>query len=490
MSTASARAQFDSEAADRVAGHGATPGQRIRAAAIRFMLLVVLLVLAAAYVLVPRYNERLAMLADAHGAAELIALLEHRRASGDEAPTLLLSLSRAYQAAGNFQQAAADLERYLEQSPTSDIQILARLAGLYEKAQNEPKHQAVLERLVAMTPTLSNASPLSEIYYRQGRFDDARALLSLFPRELTVENGLLLRLAEYHVAAGAKDEAIAVLKRAVIGLRWRRAANNDRERFLLAQLLLETGRSAEAANLGKGWVEEWPDGWRAAKLLRMVAVEAPLADAAVLADAVVAIHPEIRLYLAHELQKLGAHPVSRHLLMTWAAAQDDPTAADLAAFLTACRTLQDPALVWRAFAEVLAARRSEAFIIRFSEAVAAEFGIRALAPFWNALPKTLAQQRPVLAARLMFDAGDIPLTKHFLGKADVSTLEGSDQQFWFDLLVAAAEPRVTLEILRRFRSAGRLPPKLIEQYARLAGSYGQYGEQLAALTEIAAQSGK
>jgi hypothetical protein len=88
-----------------------------------------------------------------------------------------------------------------------------------------------------------------------------------------------------------------------------------------------------------------------------------------------------------------------------------------------CREFHDPGIVWQAFGEVLAAHRSPDFVLSFSEALAAEFGIRALAPFWNALPRRLAQQRPLLAARLVFDAHDIPLTKYFLGQVDISALD-------------------------------------------------------------------
>jgi tetratricopeptide (TPR) repeat protein len=484
MLTSRKRAMPEKRASDQErAGRNPAAGQRLVGASVRFMLLVVGLVIVAGYALAPRYNERLAMLADAHGPAELIGLLEQRRTGGDQDPTLLASLSRAYEAAGNYQQAADDLERYGRLRP-GGIQILTKLAELYEKAGNEPKRMATLEALVAMAPALPSAAALSEIYFRNGRVDDARTLLSRFLKELTVENGLLLRLAEFDVAAGAKDEAVAVLKRSGSGLRWWRRSNDDRERFLLAELLLQTGRGAETVSLGKRWVEEWPDAWRAGKLLRMVAADARVTDAAVLADAVVAAHPETRLYLAHELFAMGARPLSRRLLVTWAAAQTHPTAADIAAFLTVCREFHDPGIVWQAFGEVLAAHRSPDFVISFSEAVAAEFGIRALAPYWNALPKRLAQRRPLLAARLVFDANDIPLTRYFLGRVDISALDSSGQQIWFDLLNTVAEPKVALEVLRIQRSGGHLSPRLLAQYARLAGAYGHDGELRAALADL------
>ena len=478
------KAESKKPAADHDAiRHGATAGQSLTGVSARFVLLVIGLVIVAGYLLAPRGSEQMAMFADAHRPAELIALLEQRLSSGDQDPALPASLSRAHEAAGNYRQAADYLERYGKTRPPGS-ELLAKLAELYQKAGDHPKHRETLERLVATAPTLASASALSEVYFRDGRVDDARTLLSRYQRQLTVKNGLLLRLAELHVAANAKDDAIAVLSRTASGLRWWRRDNDDRERFLLAELLVQTGRSAQAAKLGKRWVAEWREPWHAGKLLRIVAATGSAADASALADTVVAFHPEIRLYLVHELAAMSARPVARHLLVTWGPAQTNPTSADFAAFLTACRELRDPSIVWQNFADALAARRSDRLIMGFGEAIAAEFGIQALAPFWPALPK----RRPLLTARLMFDAQNIPLTKYFLSQVDLAKLETSDQPIWFNLLNAVSEPRAVLDALRIQKARGHLSPDLLTRYALLAGAYGHHGDLRAALADLAIDS--
>jgi tetratricopeptide (TPR) repeat protein len=467
-------------------GHVPAPRRNRVGAPVRFMLLVVGVVVGAGRLLAPTYDEQLAMLADGRRPAELVAMLEQRLAGGDESPALLGSLSRAHEAAGNFQQALDYLKRYGATRPP-DSQPLAKLAELYQKTGDEAQCVATLERLMASEPAYASAAALSEAYYRNGRVNEARMLLSRFMNELTLENGLLLRLAEYHVAAGAREEAIAVLRRSETGVRQGRKDKDDRERFLLAELLIQTGRSAEVVTLGKRWIVEWREAWRAGKLLRIVAADGPVTDAALLADTVVAVHPEIRLYLAHELLVMGASPAARHLLVTWSAAQTNPTSADLAAFLAACREFGEPEIVWRTFGEALAERRSDDFVIQFSEAIAAEFGIRALTPFWDVLPQGLAARRPLLAARLVFDARNIPLTRYFLDRVDVSTLDASDQQLWFDLLKAVTDPKVALNVLRARRLKEGLSRKLLEQYALLAGAYGHDDELRAATADLVSQ---
>jgi tetratricopeptide (TPR) repeat protein len=484
MATFGRKAKSKKRAADHEAiGRSPTAGQSLTGVSARFVLLVIGLVIVAGYVLAPRRSEQMAMLADAHRPAELIALLEQRLASGDQDPALPASLSRAHEAAGNYRQAADYLERYGKTRPPGS-ELLAKLAELYEKAGDQPKYRETLERLVATAPTFARAAALSEVYFRDGRVDDARTLLSRYQRELTVKNGLLFRLAELHVAANAKDDAIAVLSRTASGFRWWRRGNDDRERFLLAELLVQTGRSAQAAKLGKRWVAEWREAWHAGKLLRIVAATGSAAEASALADTVVAFHPEIRLYLVHEML-MSAPSVARHLLTTWGAAQTNPTSADFAAFLTACRELRDPAIIWQNFADALAARRPDRLIMGFGEAIAAEFGIQALAPFWPALPKRLTWRRPLLTARLMFDAQNIPLTKYFLSRVDLARLETSDQPIWFDLLSAVAEPRDVLDALRTQKAGGHLSPDLLARYALLSGAYGHHEDLQAALADLA-----
>ena len=62
----------------------------------RFIILVIGIVVAAAVLMAPRGNERLAMLQDEDKHAQIIALLEPRIARGENDPNLLATLGRAY----------------------------------------------------------------------------------------------------------------------------------------------------------------------------------------------------------------------------------------------------------------------------------------------------------------------------------------------------------------------------------------------------------
>ena len=80
------------------------------------------------------------------------------------------------------------------------------------------------------------------------------ALLSRFEGELTVESGLLLRLAELRAGIGDREGAIRVLMRPEILSAPVGPGRNEEERLFLAELLVRSGRSAEAVQLGKQWI--------------------------------------------------------------------------------------------------------------------------------------------------------------------------------------------------------------------------------------------
>jgi hypothetical protein len=249
-------------------------------------------------------------------------------------------------------------------------------------------------------------------------------------------------------------------------------------------MLVESGRSAEAVRLGKQWLLQWHEPWLADRLLRSVAVRAPVADASELADAVAVLHPEVRFFLVQGLAKMGAGSVARHLLETWVKANPAPSMNEIAAFLSACRDQDEPGIVWQTFGEVLRGPSSNDLITHLSEAIAAEFGIGALAPFWTSLPLAVTEGRPLLAARLAFHEQNPAMTNWLLDKVDLATLEASDRRTWIDLLNAVASPPEAFEVLRDRRLSGRLPPDLLAQYARLAGGLGQETEYRAALADL------
>ena len=449
----------------------------------RFIILVIGIVVAAAVLLAPRGNERLAMLQDEEKHAQIIALLEPRIARGENDPNLLATLGRAYGEVGSYQRAIELMERYTSLRP-DDAEAYARLADLYGKVNDGTRQIAMLERSIAITPTLARATDLASLYRQENQVDKELALLSRFQSELTAGNGLLLRLAELHADTGDRDGAIGILMHSE-GLPTPTPLTQTGDaRIYLARLLVESGRSTEAVRLSKEWILQWHEPWLADRLLRGIVLEAPVADASELADAVAVLHPEIQFFLARGLATMGAKPVARHLLSSWVKENPSPSTNEIAGFLSACREQGEPEIVWQAFGDVLRRPASNDLIGRYAEALAAEFGIEALAPFWGSLPQAVTEQRPLLAAQLAFHEHNPAMTKWLLGKVDLATVGPSYRRTWIDLLMAVTSPSDAFGVLRDLRRGGRLPPDLLPQYARLAGELGQDIEYRAALVDL------
>jgi tetratricopeptide (TPR) repeat protein len=449
----------------------------------RFLGLVTVTVIAMAVLMAPRGAEWLAIMRDGDQQAQIIALMEPRLALKGDDPDMLATLGRAYTEIGNRQRAAELLERYVVLRP-NDADAFAQLAALYTGTGEPAKSIAMLQRSLALRPLLSRALDLADLYRDSDRADEELALLSRHEPELTLENGQLLRLARLHAAHGNQPGAIRVLMRPDIVAAPAQPKQRQEERLYLAELLAQSGRSAEAVQLGKRWIVQWHEPWLADRLLHSIAPHAPPDDAAALAEAIAVLHPEVRLFLADSLAKMGAGPVARHVLASWSKANPTPSMNEIGAFLSACRNQGEQGIVWQSFADVLSHHAPNEIIARYSEAIVAEFGIGALAPFWPNLPQAMLEDKPLLAARLAFHEHDPILTRWLLDRVDIQTIAASDRQAWLELLRAIVSPSQVLEALRDRRSGGRLPRDLMANYARLAAELGHDVEYRAALADL------
>jgi len=448
----------------------------------RFILLVVGIVLAAGAIMMPGRNEWLAMMRDEDKQAQIIALLEPRLANGDNDPELLATLGRSYAEIGSYQRAIDLLERYIALRP-GDGDAYGRLADLYQRTGDTSRQITMLRRSIAITPKLLRAVELADLYHERQQVAKESELLSRFEAEATLENGLLLRLAQLHVSLSDRVGAIQMLWRPEVLSTWSPPIRNGEARLLLAELLVQAGRSADVARLGKDWILQWREPWLDNRLLSALALRAPI-EASELAESVAVLHPEVRFFIAHGLFDMGAKPVARHLLETWAGATPSPSMVEIAAFLSACREQGAQDVVWHGFEEVLKVGSSNELIANYSEAIAAEFGIGSLAPFWQRLSQTVAERSPLLAARLAFHENDLPRTKWLLGRVDLSRLDPSNRRMWLDLLNAAASPPEVFYILRERRRNRQLTPDLVLEYARSAGGIGDEIEYRAALADL------
>ncbi|HET7884530.1 MAG TPA: hypothetical protein VFL55_26815 [Acetobacteraceae bacterium] len=448
----------------------------------RFILLVVGLVVVAGAVMLPRRDEWLAVMRDEDKQAQIISLLEPRLAAGDDEPELLATLGRSYGEVGNYRRAIELLERYVALR-SDDGEAYARLADLYRQTGDDRRRVAMLERSVSLLPKVTRAIELADLHRERQRPDREVAALSRAEAGATLENGLWLRLAHLRAAAGDVPGAIQTLERPEVVSTWSLPSSNGESRLFLAELLVQSGRSVELARLGRDWIQQWREPWLDNRLLSLMALRAP-AEAADLAQLVGALHPVVRFYIAHGLHELGASLVARRLLETWVAATPSPSMNDVAAFLTACREQDAEDVVWRSFEDVLRHPTSNEIVGNFSEAIAAEFGLGALAPFWPRVAQAVGASRPLLAARFAFAQQDIPSARWLLGQIDPNGLDASSRRMWINLLQAVATPQEAYRALQERRRNGQLPPELTVQYARLAGQLGDESGFRAAVADL------
>ena len=260
----------------------------------QFILLVVGVALAAAAIMAPRRDEWLAVMRDEKKQSQIIALLEPRLAESGNDVDLLATLGRSYAEIGNDQRAIELLDRYVTLRP-DDGEAYGRLADLYKHTGDSTRQMVMLERSVAITPTVTRAAELAALYRAQQRGDQELALLSRFDADATLENGLLLRLAELRAGSGDRMGAIQTLARPEVLSSWSPPFRNGETRLFLAELLVQAGRIFDVVRFGKNWILQWREPWLDSRLLSIVALRVPIADASELADVVTTLHPEVRI---------------------------------------------------------------------------------------------------------------------------------------------------------------------------------------------------
>lgn len=446
----------------------------------RFVVLVLAILVIAGWLIEQRPTETFAIMRDQSQHAKLIAMLAPLLAKDAENPALLATLARSYGEIGQKRRAAGLLERYVALRP-DDADAYGELADLYKALGDPARRVARLERALAIRPLLSRALELGGVYRDQGRFAEERALLGRHEHELTLDSGLLLRLAQLREAAGDRAGAIRTLMRPEVLTASAAPTRPPAERFYLAELLLDAGRPADALAWGRRWIAQWHEPWRASQLLRRFAIHAPPPVTAELARVVASTHPDIRFYLAAELDRMGARAAAGGLLAGWAAANPAPSASEIAAFASACRAHGRPDLVWAAFGAVLARGGPDAVIRRFLDVIVAEFGIGAVAPFWSSLPPSVIAGNPLFGVRLALDAGEPALARRLLAALPPATLAVPDQHQWLALLAAAATPAEQFAILDDYHGRGALPRELGAGYLALALRLGHERAYRAAL---------
>jgi tetratricopeptide (TPR) repeat protein len=447
-----------------------------------YKLLVALALMAAAtigYLLTSHPEERVAMLMRDGRQAEALAEAEDLIARGYSRSSLVPLSAKLHEVFGHRQRAAELMEAHVAAHP-KDVEALSWLAELYTASSEVEQMFSALRRAAAAKPSRELIARLTGLYRLHGKFAEEREfMLRLWNRSL-LDPSEIGRLGALLAAAGDVERALELFRR----LDARERDVSDRDRLLLFDLLVGSGRYDEARTRAKVWLEKWRKPWVAVQLTRQYARSAPLEQSLLFAEAAIALHPEIRLYLARVLAEQGLRPLAGRLILSWPDRDREPGELEIADYLLAGKAVGDSGAIWRTFALIRAKHRWAEAEVRYAEALANHYGIAAIAGLRPRLSSEVLARRPIFAARLAAFEHDPRLARRMLLKVDLGSISPDERRAWAALFSDSQGERALLDVLASLRQKRHLPADLLLVQARLAERLGAAPEHRLALIEM------
>jgi tetratricopeptide (TPR) repeat protein len=396
--------------------------------------LVVLLPLAA-YLLLPRAEERFSILMREGQYRDAAVELEALVAAGDRRPFVLAALARAYEATGALARAVEIMRSYVSAYPR-DPEGRRALVHLYVAANDPQATTDALSELVAIEPTKESVVRLAALYRGFGRFDDERRLLLQFREGEFLDVWYLQRLGELLAATGDLKLALSVLAQ----VDERLPPDQERGRILLFDLLVSQGQGEQAVRRAIRWLQDWQRPWVAMRLVQHLAADKTKDDHIERLAALAArLHPDMKLPIAAMLVQQRRVGVARNLLAIDALtakieASEAPTDSDISDLQKAAGVLRDPGLLSHVLATIMKKPAAAVAQVRLAEALLEQFGVDALTPLGNLLPFEAVSHRPLFAARLLLYENNRLLARKILEKIDARRLSSAERRTWEALM--------------------------------------------------------
>jgi tetratricopeptide (TPR) repeat protein len=225
---------------------------------LRHVLLIVVLsasALAAGVAMVPGEREQWTMLVRDGRNKEAVKALEAQYQEERRNNDAVVHLYRLYMSFAKIEQATRVMQEFAADHPDNP-QIIAMLARHYNDVQDKPAAIHALERLFELFPSTQTAHELLAHYRLQGAFaSEERLLRTLLATKMITANDaerLGLMLAAGGDLYGAREALV----------RFDELANPERSigRFVLFDVLVETGDKATALAKGAAWIQFWRKG--------------------------------------------------------------------------------------------------------------------------------------------------------------------------------------------------------------------------------------
>ncbi|AWN39933.1 tetratricopeptide repeat protein [Methylobacterium durans] len=435
----------------------------------RLLVAVALVISAvAAYLLQSGPEERIAMLVRDGRNAEAVIEIERLLATGAARPRVLMTLAILQDSAGERTRATDLMELYVLSRPR-DRDALAWLVQAYEASDDVDGLIESQAKLAAVDPSPAQIGRLVALYRYHGRFAEESAALERFAEQGALTTDQLERLAQLLAAEGRIQRAVEVLR----GLDERLDDAAERPRRLLFELLIGQGRFEEAAERAKRWLTAWRKPWLAAQLTQRFAARAPLPEARDLAMTSAALHPDAKLYLAKSLAEQGNRRLATALLLGWPYEGMPLTKPNIDGYVAAAAATGIPTLIWSRFSMLRSRPGEKEAQALYAEAIAAEYGLSAIAMLQPALPDDVLRKRPVFAARIALHRGQQLRARQILAEAKLEAMTAAELAQWLDFVLQLNTAQGALATLQNLEQRMQLPEGLHAAYRALAARLGR-----------------
>ncbi len=435
----------------------------------RMLGVVALLVLAGAYLFLPRVEERAAMLArDGYYESALREVAALPRAGARQAE-VLMQIHALQRKEGAYPAAIATLQEYLLLRP-HDFVAREHLSDLLLLVGDLKSYLDESRRLVGMRPDVDRVANLAGLYRLHGLFESEFQLLRDFSgtghmryQEHERLGALLAERADWSAAA------------TWLVLADRKAPSNlSQGRLLLLDVLLQSHRSDEALQKSKLWMNTWRDAYLAVKLILGHSEAGDMKAALTLAQLSIDVMPNSVFEIAGALTRRGRPELARGMLSYWsdrAWKQDSDHWRD---YVYATMQAGDCAEPFRMLS-FLTERGGELLSrARLAEEIASAMGMSSFGSFRTALSLEVLQLRPLFAAQLALHEGNPQLSLRYFDAVKLDELSVEQKTVWLELLVKLEGADAIFARLRRLWDAKKLPPQYYWTFADVAMRTNQY----------------
>jgi tetratricopeptide (TPR) repeat protein len=432
--------------------------------------LVAIAVLIAGYILVPRREEQVTMLARdglyEQAAHELMSM----RDEGDMRPHILMQLHVLGEKQGDHGGALKALQAYVVAQP-DDLTAREKLAALLLQAGRLDEHLDLLAEIARLNPTSELLARLLALYRLHGRFPEERALLQHMIDTRLLERSHVVRLGALLAQRGEWEIAVRALL-----LAEESAPKEESEgRLLLFDALLQGGRVDEACQWAQDWLTAWRSPYLAGKLIARIARADAPARAAELARSTVDLMPGATFDIVGVLTEKGHIDIAREMLTRWADSAVYPRPEHLRDYVYASIKTGDARAPFLLLARMTNSGANPSQQIRLAEEIAHGFGKRALAPIRSMLSVQALRSRPLFGAELAEFEGNAQLARWFLHQTDPASLDAEQQLRWLGMLQQVDGRTAVFAHMLRLWGERRLSPLLLRKLADQARELGQPG---------------